>query len=107
MASLVQFGRRVRRVRTAAGVTRELAAERAGITPNYLGQIERGEKWPTFEVIEGLARAVQVTPNAFFDYQADENSPESIRKQISQLLSDKDVRQLQRALRILQALLIG
>ena len=30
-------------------------SEQAGITPNYLGQIERGEKWPALEVIVAIA----------------------------------------------------
>lgn len=106
MAALQQFGTRVRNVRTSAKVSRETAAERAGITPNYLGQIERGEKWPTLDVIERLAHALDVAPDVFFDFR-DDASRESALKQISRLLSDKDLKELQRVLRILKALLIG
>jgi len=40
----VLFGKKVRAVREALHVSRELAAEKSGITANYLGEVERGEK---------------------------------------------------------------
>lgn len=39
------FGSRIRSMREAAGLSREAAAEKAEINTNYLGEIERGEKW--------------------------------------------------------------
>ena len=36
------FGKKVRAVREAANLSRELAAEKAGITVSYLGEVERG-----------------------------------------------------------------
>jgi len=38
-------------------------AERAEIHPKYLGEIERGEKRPSFEVILALAEALDTSPH--------------------------------------------
>src|SRR5690349_18555541 len=48
------FGRRVRSIRRAAKITQEDAAERAHLNAKYLGELERGEKRPSFEAILAL-----------------------------------------------------
>ena len=107
MESHILFGKRVRSVRTAAKSSRESVAERAGITPNYLGQIERGEKWPTLEVLVKIADSLSVSPETFFDFEIENESAHFLHRQISALLADKDTKQLQQALRVLRALLAG
>jgi len=52
----------MRSIRKAANLSREVVAERAGISANYLGEIERGEKLPTLDMIERTAMALQVLP---------------------------------------------
>src|SRR5258708_6710284 len=54
------FGKKVRAVREAANISRELAAEKAGITVSYLGEVERGEKWPSIEILRSIATATEV-----------------------------------------------
>ena len=39
-----ELGRRIRAERTAKKMTQEELAERAGLHPTYIGQVERGEK---------------------------------------------------------------
>jgi transcriptional regulator with XRE-family HTH domain len=60
------FGQSIRLARKVAGLTIEEAAERADISANYLGQLERGKRVPSFETILGLAIACKVRPAAFF-----------------------------------------
>ena len=55
MERQVLFGSRIRAIREAKNLSREVAAERAGINPNYLGELERGEKWPKIEMMERVA----------------------------------------------------
>ena len=55
------FGSRMRSIRKSASLSREAVAERAGISANYLGEIERGEKWPTLDMIERIAKALAIT----------------------------------------------
>ncbi|MCI0724757.1 MAG: helix-turn-helix domain-containing protein [Acidobacteria bacterium] len=101
-----RFGRRVRAARKAANLTREKAVEKAGLSgANYLGEIERGEKWPAPEKIEALARAFGVAPASFFQFDRDETDPKLLRKRIDSLLEKCSPQQLQLANRLLKSLL--
>lgn len=53
-------GDRVRFYRAAAPRTRTVVAGLAGVTPDYLYQIERGQKLPTIEVLARLAEVLRV-----------------------------------------------
>jgi|SRR5579871_2215339 len=99
------FGKRVRTIRKAEGITQEDTAERAKIHPKYLGEIERGEKRPSFEAIVALADALGTSPAAFFRFDKEENSEKVLRKKIEGLISKATVDELQRVYRILRALL--
>jgi len=104
MGSQVLFGRRIRSIREAAGLTRETVAEKAKISVNYLGEIERGEKWPKPSMIERISDAIGVSPAALFEYEAEELDDRALTLKIQQLLATKTTKQLQEALRVLRAL---
>jgi transcriptional regulator with XRE-family HTH domain len=55
-------GDRVRFYRTAAHQTKTVVAGLTGITPDYLYQIERGQKLPTIPVLAQLAEVLRVEP---------------------------------------------
>ena len=98
------FGNRIRSIREAAGLSRETAAERADTGANYLGEVERGEKFPTLEMIERIAAALEVSPSAFFEYEAEEIDKQILQSKLHHLLSRSNTDQLQQALRVLKAL---
>ena len=50
------------RVRRQAGLSQEQLAFRAGVTRNYVGGLERGEKSPTLRTLDKLAEALGVSP---------------------------------------------
>ena len=50
------------RVRRRAGLSQEELAFRAGVTRNYVGGLERGEKSPTLRTLDKLAEALGVSP---------------------------------------------
>jgi transcriptional regulator with XRE-family HTH domain len=99
------FGKRVRAVRKAAKITQERAAEKARLNPKYLGQIERGEKRPSFEAIVALAKALNVSPATFFQLDQDEDDEKVLRRKVETLLRNADGTQLQQVHRVLRALL--
>ena len=55
-----RFSRKVRYLRAARRWTQEKLSERAGVTPKYVGQIERGEVSPTLVVLAKLAKAFEI-----------------------------------------------
>ncbi len=104
MNQLKLFGKRVRAVRKAARVTQEKAAEQAHLNAKYLGEIERGEKRPSFEAIVALAKALHVTPAAFFQFDREETDEKTLRRKIEALLQKSTPQQLQQAYRVIKAL---
>jgi transcriptional regulator with XRE-family HTH domain len=55
------LGSRLRALRTDRGETLARTAERAGISPQYLSEVERGRKEPSSEMIAALAGALDLT----------------------------------------------
>ncbi|MCL2585861.1 MAG: helix-turn-helix domain-containing protein [Streptosporangiales bacterium] len=55
------LGRRLRALRTERWETLAETAERAGISPQYLSEVERGLKEPSSEMIAALAGALGTT----------------------------------------------
>jgi transcriptional regulator with XRE-family HTH domain len=98
------FGNRIRSIREAADLSRETAAERAGTGANHLGEVERGEKFPTLEMIERISTALEVSPSAFFEYEDEEVDNQILMSKLQHLLSRLSTDQLQQALRVLKAL---
>ena len=54
------LGNGVRKYRKLAGLTQEKLAEKVELNPVYIGQIERGSKVPTIDVLLRIAKALKV-----------------------------------------------
>ncbi|WP_036960716.1 helix-turn-helix domain-containing protein [Promicromonospora kroppenstedtii] len=54
-------GERLRQLRHERGETLDRTARRAGISPQYLSEIERGVKEPSSEMIAAIAGALDIT----------------------------------------------
>jgi transcriptional regulator with XRE-family HTH domain len=59
----VSFGQTIRRKRKALGLTLEQLAERAGLTPNFVGSVENGQRDPSLSTVLALAKGLR-TPLA-------------------------------------------
>lgn len=81
------FGERLRALRVARGLSQEQLALQAGITPTYLGMLERNIKNPTLKVIEQLCQSLNISLNHFFSDCQPETAPDdpSIQQTISLL----------------------
>jgi transcriptional regulator with XRE-family HTH domain len=62
-----QFGRKLRALREAAGMTQAALANQAGITREYVNKLEGGQYDPTLGVVQRLAKALGVEWTAFAD----------------------------------------
>jgi transcriptional regulator with XRE-family HTH domain len=61
------FGKRVRELRLARGLSQEQLAEVADVHRNYVGGIERGERNVSLVNIVKLARGLSVRPTKLFE----------------------------------------
>lgn len=58
----MSFGNTVKRRREALGLTLEQLAERAGLSPNYIGTVENGRRDPSLSTVLALAKGLRVPP---------------------------------------------
>lgn len=55
------LGKAIRKLRKAQGKSQVTLAGEAGVTPNMLSLIERGQGNPTWATVQGIADALDVT----------------------------------------------
>jgi transcriptional regulator with XRE-family HTH domain len=58
--TLAEFGKRVKHLREAKGLSQESLAAKAGVHRTYIGMIERAEKNLTLSSMESIARALGI-----------------------------------------------
>jgi transcriptional regulator with XRE-family HTH domain len=80
-------------------MTLEVLAERAELTPNYIGSVEIGKRDPSLSTILALAKGLGVRPGEFFGTVADltpsgeeaahlfDQTPPEVQKAVLALLS--------------------
>ncbi|OGN13829.1 MAG: hypothetical protein A3J47_03810 [Candidatus Yanofskybacteria bacterium RIFCSPHIGHO2_02_FULL_43_22] len=67
--NLRKFGKKIIELRHQKGFTSQIAlANKAGMDRTYVGGIERGERNPTFEILEKLAKALGVSLEELFRF---------------------------------------
>lgn len=58
---LLEMGERIKRARKEKHMTQEQLSEMCGLSPSFLGHIERGTRIPSIETLCGLCRALNVS----------------------------------------------
>jgi len=61
-----QFGKRVRELRLARGLSQEELAFRSGVHRTYLGGIEQGKRNPSLKNVAAISKALGVTLSELF-----------------------------------------
>lgn len=81
------LGKRIAKVRIDKGLTQDRLSEMAGITNNYLSNIERSRSIPSLETLMSICSALDVTPNHIL-IGTDDTQPEYLLNDITNLLSE-------------------
>lgn len=58
---LIQFGKRLKKLRLEKGLTQEQFSKKCGLHKNYIGMIERGERNPSLIKVEIIANALEMS----------------------------------------------
>ena len=98
------FGKRVRALRRAKDMTQEQLAERAGLSLQSVGEIERGRGNPTLVNIERLSAALEEDLASLFDLDDVGMTREQVQKELLELLagaSEEQVRAILTMARVL------
>ena len=90
MSELSQFmGSRIRGFRKMQHLSQKELAEKCGLNPTYVGQLERGEKNATLESFQSICRGLWITMDQlFYGIVPDDGEKGSfcVASQINQLL---------------------
>lgn len=70
------FGKKVKEKRTNLRLTQEQLAEKAGISPKSLSQIELGNNFVSAENLDAICKALDILPKELFDFK--ENETENV-----------------------------
>lgn len=90
------LGRRIRALRKQNGISQEELAFKASISTTYLGQVERAEKSPTVEVLDKIAKALEISIYDLFLFDAEikvDNTNTTLNKINAQLSSLSEAEQ--------------
>ena len=64
--NLQQIGLRIKQCREKQGYTQQQFADKIGITPNYLSDMERGKKFPSIDTLVDIINALNVSADDVF-----------------------------------------
>ncbi|MFH1955067.1 MAG: helix-turn-helix transcriptional regulator [Pseudomonadota bacterium] len=83
---LKDLGERIRDLRKAERLSQEALAERVGINPKYLGQIERAETAPSLNTLCKITTACGITMSELFAFGSSKEVIDSKERLISEII---------------------
>ena len=100
------FGKRLRSLRRAKDLTQEQVAERAGLSLQSVGEIERGRGTPTLVNIERLSAALGEDLTTLFDLGDVKLSKEQAQQELLELLNRATEEQVRAILTMVRVLIL-
>lgn len=83
-------------------MSQEVLAEKCGLHPTYIGQLERGEKNATLESIEKIAGGLSISLSRLFENIDSENDSENIPLEAYRILQERPENEQKKLIQILQ-----
>ncbi len=93
----ILLGRRIRSLRNAKGWTQQKLGSQADINYKFIGEIERGQQNPSFNVLVKIATALNVELHELFRFEHEILDHKELESRITQILKttpDDDLRQI-------------
>lgn len=86
-----EIGEKIRRLREKENITQNALANRAGVSPTYIYQLEQGLKSPTVEYLGYICAGLNISLAEFF---AEEQSKKNVAGRTTDALNEKQKRLL-------------
>ncbi len=101
-----RVGERLRNYRLQEGYSQDALAERAGVHPTYIGQLERGEKNATLESIEKIADSLNLPLAKLFEGIPPKGNVSDIPAECYRLIQALPVKKQEQLFEILKAVIV-
>ena len=75
---MIEVGNRIRDLREKKFMNRNQLANKAGVSPTYIYQLEKGEKSPTIEYLSHICWGLGITLQDFFNINTLDNKNDKI-----------------------------
>lgn len=98
----IETGRRIRNYRVHMNMSQETFAEKCGLHPTYIGQLERGEKNATLESIEKISHGLSIPLSRLFEKIDSCDDSENIPLEAYRLLQERSETEQKKLIQILQ-----
>lgn len=98
-----EIGTRIRNYRNMLRISQEELAERCGLHPTYIGQLERGEKNATLESIEKVADGLAISLDKLFEHIGNNEQSINYPQQAYKLIQSASLNEQSRLVEILKA----
>ena len=82
----VLLGRRIRALRNLKGLTQQELGNRADVNYKFLGEIERGQQNPSFNILVKIAKALEVELPELFRFEQEISDRKEIEARIKEIL---------------------
>lgn len=102
-SSLILLGKRVREIRIKRSISQEKLSELSGISSRHISEMERGESNPSYQVLNKIARSLDIDLIELFDF-GHQKEPDELRKNLSELIASLEDDKLRFAYRIIKKL---
>jgi len=101
-AMLKAFGKNLKKLRKAKGLTQQQLGDLANINYKFYGDVERGLKNPSSVVIYKLANALGVSVSEILKVEECQSTEVDMLKEVEKLFEGKEEKNKQKAIRILE-----
>ncbi len=98
------LGGRIRTLRTERGYTQQELGERADINYKFLGEVERGQQNPSFQILVKIAAGLDIELPELFRFEQEITDRKELIKRINSIIKSLNDNNLQQALASLKIL---
>lgn len=105
MDELVSIGERIAEIRNKRGFTQEKLAEKVNYSANHIAKLESARTNPSFELLIGIAKALDVQIKDLFDFN-NLHTVEYMKKDLIRTIENTDSNTIQLLYKFKNSLLI-